>query len=481
MGVDLFSSLHQFVTDLKGAISNLQERAVSVSNIGNTVFDAFLNEGAWLNDLYYEGDEIFAVASMGGKLFRASVIIDDEKGDIELGEMIEVVTKFDPVSRTSFRTTKDGTIQMLAVSATSVINREGEIDSRDLFDSMINYMERTGKAIPRTFFHLGAQFRTGLITSMYRDDNVLMSITEFDDSELAQREIATREKEPAYWGDSIEFDPVGDPEMLDVSDGITIPVYRAGIPIAVSTLPAEMASSHYANRFSIQRQEVKRMTMEDRQKQALIDKFFDGDESEAEGWLKDNVSPINRQIEDTGQIARDADTESSEEEASEEEESTEELTDETSEEAEGSEEESSEEESEETEETEEGNAEEVIVEFDDSMAEGVAEAVIGSSAFGDFQKGLTDSVAGIQEAVEGLTGTVAELQASSVARAKDITQLKKLDEEKQEEWLADLPRNTGQKQRVNFRPSNNGEETAPGGEEERSMEDVANETIATLE
>lgn len=467
-------SISKFISDMQNAFTGLQERAVSISSIGNAVFDSFLAEGAWLNDLYLEDGDMFAVASQGGKLFRASVAIDDN-GDIELGEMQEVITKFDPVNRTSFTSAEDGKIRMLAVSATSVINREGAIDSRDLFDSMIDYIERTGKTIPRTFFHLGAQFKTGEITDMFRDDNVLMSITEFDDSELATREIATREKEPGYWGDSIEFDPVGDPEMHDVGDGITIPVYRAGVPLAVSTVPAEMASSHYANRFAIQKQEVKRMTMEDRQKKALIDKFFDGDEEEAEGWLEDNVSVINRQIEDKGQINRDDSGESEEDETSEEEESTEELTDEATEESEA--EESAEEEESENTEADLENVEEVIVEFDDSMAEGVAAAVINSDLFSEFQKTVTDAIAGVQKTVEGFSSTVEELQAASVARAKIITELQKSDEQKHQEWSEDLPRNTQSQKRVNFRPSTNGEDA----DAELSMEDTANETMANME
>jgi len=89
-----FQSINKFVADLKQAVSGLQERAVSVSSIGNEVFEQFYNQGAWLNDLYLEDGEIFAVASEGGKLFRASVDID-ENGDITLGEMQEVIAKFD--------------------------------------------------------------------------------------------------------------------------------------------------------------------------------------------------------------------------------------------------------------------------------------------------------------------------------------------------------------------------------------------------
>ena len=179
----LFGALRELIDGFSSSVKTFQERAVSISSIGDEVWEQFYNQGAWLNDLYLEDGEIFAVASEGGKLFRASVDVD-ENGDITLGEMVEVITTFDPVSRTTFSTSEDGKVRMLAVSATSVINRNGEIDSKNLFDSMSDYMKRTGKRIPRTFFHAGPEFRTGDIIWMARDDNVLLTLTEFDDSEL---------------------------------------------------------------------------------------------------------------------------------------------------------------------------------------------------------------------------------------------------------------------------------------------------------
>ena len=173
----LLGMLSEFVTGVKDAVFTLQERAVSISNIGNEVWEQFYVQGAWLNDLYVEDGEIFAVASEGGKLFRAAVDVD-ENGDITLGEMVEVITSFDPVSRMEFSTSDDGKIRMLAVSATSVLNRNGEIDSKNLFDSMSNYMKRTGKKIPRTFTHHGSEFKTGDIIWMGRDENVLLTVTE---------------------------------------------------------------------------------------------------------------------------------------------------------------------------------------------------------------------------------------------------------------------------------------------------------------
>lgn len=471
--------INELSEGIMGVFKSVQERAVSVSSIGNEVFEQFYNQGAWLNDLYIEDGAMFAVASEGGKLFRASVDIDEATGDIVLGEMQEVIAKFDAVSRAEFRTTDDGKVRMISVSATSVINKNGQIDSRDLFDSMSDYMEKTGKRIPRTFFHKGPEFRTGDIIGMYRDENVLITVTEFDDSEFAQREIESREKDSEYWGDSIEFDPVGDPEMLDVGDGITIPVYRAGIPIAVSTVPAEHACSLYADKFSISRQEVKRMTLTDIERTALI-KQFDGDEKAVDQWLEDNVSPINRNIAEVGQITRaegDTDDEPAEGETAESESTEDELEveteEESSEEAEGEEEPEEEPKGE----PEADSEPDVIVEFDDEMAQQVAASVVESNPFTEFRDSVNDAIDGFKTTLEELGVTVAELQAVSVARTKELKKLQESEEGKKKEWLEDLPRNTQRHVQLH-RPSEDGSTDKP---EERTMPEVAAETVGLIE
>ncbi len=453
--------VNEFISGMTRALNVFQERAISISSIGNAVFDHFYLEGAWLTDLYVENSEIFAVATQGGKLFRASVDVDEDTGDVEVGEMTEVIINFDPVSRAELHTTEAGKVRMMSVSATTVLNKRGMIDSRDLFDSMADFIKRTGKSIPRTFFHLGEEYRSGDVLWMGRDENVLVTVTEFDDSEFAEQEIEARGRNPDYWGDSIEFQPVGDPEMLEMEDGITIPVYRAGIPIAVSTVPAKYACSLYADKFMIQKQEV-RMSLKDEEQEALLE-LFDGDEKQVKDWLKNNVSPINRSIADKKQINR-ADTE---EETSEEEETTEEETTE----GETTEEETLEEESAEGE-----NSEGLVLEFTDEMAEEVAGTVVKSSGFTEFQTDIRQAVSDLGEQITTLVGTVTELQASSVTRAKEVRELQKKESDKKKKWLEDLPRNT-QRTVTLHRPSLNAETESP---EKQSMQATAEETLAGI-
>ncbi|KKL22805.1 hypothetical protein LCGC14_2431750, partial [marine sediment metagenome] len=92
----LMGMVTEFISGMTNALNIFQERAISISSIGNAVFDHFYLEGAWLTDLYVENSAIFAVASQGGKLFRATVDVDEDTGDVEVGEMTEVIVKFDP-------------------------------------------------------------------------------------------------------------------------------------------------------------------------------------------------------------------------------------------------------------------------------------------------------------------------------------------------------------------------------------------------
>jgi hypothetical protein len=461
----LFGALSELFGNMKTAISSFQERAVSMNSIGEAAWDKFYNQGAYLNSIYFDDGTLFGVASKGGKLFRATIDVDDSNGDVEVGELQEVIINFAPVTRATFRKTKDGKVQMLSISATSVINKDGEIDSRDLFDSMVDYMERTKNSIPRTFFHAGQEFTSGDIIWMGRDDNVLVTLTEFNDSELAKREIKAREKDPNDWGDSIEYDPVGEADIIEAEDGITIPVYRAGIPIAVSTLPAESACSLYADKFYVKRQEVKRMSLEKRQRDALI-KMFGGDEKAVDEWLNAHVSAVNREIADTGQVTRASDDAAGDEPGEEEPVETEAAPEEEADE----EEETPAEES-----AEEPVAETTdILEFTPEMAQQTADTVMASNIFTEFRDSVLASVKEVVDGLATLSTTVADLQAASVARAKDIDALKKVDSAKKKEWLEDVPRNVTR--RVTFRPS----EDAATDAKKPSMKETAEATLATI-
>jgi len=150
------------------------------------------------------------------------------------------------------------------------------------------------------FYHLGEEFRTGQADFLAREGNLYITSGVYDDSELAHREIAARQKNPDYWGDSIGFWVTEPPEKLQVGDA-EIPVYTRGINYEISTLPEEHAASWLTNYTSIQ--EVTRQ-MNEKQKEIFRNELFDGDEDAADEFLN-NLEGVNLSIKQSGQITRE--------------------------------------------------------------------------------------------------------------------------------------------------------------------------------
>lgn len=433
-------------------------------------------EPLWVNDVYRDasGDWYVTVVDFG-KLYR-SVLDFDESGNPVVGELEEVEVQHVPVSRSvQIQRQADGTFRWFEIASTSVLNKDGEIDSTKLFDSFVSYIERTGNYPYRTFHHQGEAFYMGDYDFIARDGFVLLASGVYADNELAKLDIKARTRRPGFWGQSINFYPVGDPELWEVTPGVEIPVYRAGILEEISSLPADSAAAHYTQRAEI-RQEVTRSMLKGKELEAFTE-LFDGDREAAVKWLEENVDRTNAEITEQRQITRASeDTESTEAES--------EAVDETSES----------EEAPDTSTTEETTSEEPA-DGDPPVAEGepeiheivadddVIEAITSQLLETEVIQSLRQMVNGLVEQIEELTETVNGLQAASQARTKKIEErfqlLEREEEEKQAEWRQDIPRRE-RRTKVTFRPRNaksNGVDSEP----EQSLEEIANSTIDMLE
>jgi len=255
----------------------------------------------WPMDIYFDDMGMpFVVVAVDGKLYRHSIILDEDMSTVS--EAIPVMQEFIPTARTTttIKRMDSGRWRWFSVSASSVLNRVGEIDSRDLFDSFVTHAEETGEYPIRQFYHAGDAFRVGQADFLARDDNLYITSGLYDQSEIAEREIRARLKEPEYWGDSIGYIPTDRPEMLEIAKGVKIPVYRAGVNKEISTLPERDA----ANLFTANTNLVRRtMTLVGKSKEAFI-KLFDGNEDEADRWLEEHAETRNRAIEDDDLITR---------------------------------------------------------------------------------------------------------------------------------------------------------------------------------
>ena len=283
-----------------------EERAVGLGRLFNQL-DLALYESsdhgmAWLHDLYRDDDgSLFAIASERGKLYRVGLEFNDEGAT--LGEWMPVSEEFKPVGETRTRTSvirqADGRVRWLSVSCTSVLNRVGEIDSQALFDSFVEHARDTGEYPYRTFYHQGEALRTGQADYMARDGAVFITSGLYDDDNpLAAAEIVAMERGADRWGESIGYMPTAGPEMIEIADGVSIPVYTVGVIREISTLPNDSAAAWFT---TIRTQEVRRMRAD--VFKALLE-LVEDDEEKAKGFAA-LVDGTNREIADAGLVSRE--------------------------------------------------------------------------------------------------------------------------------------------------------------------------------
>lgn len=251
-----------------------------------------------LHDVYYDEAGVFAMCASMGKLYKIPVNL---KGDVAvLGTWEEINVSQSRRGMYKVYRTKEGRYRWVTVSASAVLNRVGEIDSRELFDDFIQRAEQTGVYPIRVFYHAGEKFRVGQCDFLARDENLLITSGLYDENnELAMREVVARTKEPDFWGDSIGFLPMSVARLIAVGYA-KIPVYTRGILEEISTLPEQEAAGWFTNRSTVK--EITRM-LSQHQMEAFV-KLFDGNEEAARTWLKEHSSERNRQIVDQGMITR---------------------------------------------------------------------------------------------------------------------------------------------------------------------------------
>lgn len=293
--------LLQSITDVVNTYV-IKERSMNAGAVWQAVqksLDESADGGGYVVDVYPETG--FALTTKGdGKLYKTPVTVDGD-GQLTIGAQEEVVMTFTPVTRQlSIKRQADGSVRWFAMPAcTAVLNRSGEIDSRALFDSFVDYVERTKDYPELDFFHLGESLVLGKADWVARDGFAYCASGTFYDTPVARAAIKSLEEDPAYWGLSIAYLPTGEPETLRSSEGIEIPVFNVGINRFISLLPEDTAASILT---SISTEGVNRMNkkIED----AL--KKLTGDDAELFKELAEKVDGVNRSAE--GMINREKPT-----------------------------------------------------------------------------------------------------------------------------------------------------------------------------
>jgi len=449
-----------------GRISHLVAIALWEMSEGNVAMEgdevsvqSVFTDYPWLIDLYVDEGDMYAIVAHMARLYRVPVTVNES--DVTLGQPEEVVEAFEAVSdneRTvSVIRQKDGRYRWVNISATATLNRNGEIDSRALFDSFVDHIERTGEYPVLNFFHTGLTL--GQSDFVARDGYCYITSGLFDDTPIGNAAARGVSKEPEYWGNSIEFSAF-DYEMAEIAEDVRVPVYKRGVNPAIALLPEQDAAHLMTGYIAVTQREV---GMKASVKDAIGRLFGDEDEelaAQVNEQLEGAVDQRNRNIEEGNMIARSTDDVEAEAEDAEA------ITDDETDAEDG--------------ETEAEMTEHEIV-LDEEMLETLGD-LVADRLQARQQETYAEILRGISEAVESLEGSVANIQEATNGAIEHINQrlaaLEVDETERVREIVQDLP--ASPRSRVIFRPSNRVERSAEGDDTPVTSDELAQEALSKL-
>lgn len=205
-----------------------------------------------LIDVYLDGPTMYAVVAMNGLLYKYDIMLTSS--GVAMGIPVQVEINYAPVAQ-SIHTTRqaNGKYRWFAFpAATAVLNRSGELDSRQLFESFVKRIESGEAEYPfLSFYHVGEKINLGRADYVAVDGYTLLMSGTWDDEPLAQATRRAIEANPDYYGISIgyKYQPESK-ERLTVSEGISIPVYTDGVLVECSILAEKDAACLYTGAYT---------------------------------------------------------------------------------------------------------------------------------------------------------------------------------------------------------------------------------------
>lgn len=243
------------------AMMNIGQQVCAMLDQQNMANPEDYNSYHFLQDLYTAEDgSLYAISISGGSLYRWSITID-QNNNITLGTPSEVKPTFLPTSDTGtdvqnqtlrIHRTPSGGYAGFAIMGTAALNKDGEIDSRALFDCFVDRFNGTREYI--NIYHLGRDAtRIGSIKKIFREGNLLIGYYELDDNPVANAAGATLAADTdGYWGGSIEFLSDDPGTKTQVAADIEAKVYERGtflgFSIAKTVHGAAWSTGHFLTR-----------------------------------------------------------------------------------------------------------------------------------------------------------------------------------------------------------------------------------------
>lgn len=411
------------------AESERVERAIGFSRLYDQLWSALdESENGWAYPLdVFVGDDgtsLFSIVAQKGKLFQVPMTVTQDT--LSLGEWVQVTEVFQPVtqSRFSVQRQKDGTYRWLCIAGTTVLNRVGEIDSSELFDSFVARAQKTGSYPRLDFYHLGETdpktWEFGTADYLAREGVCYIASGTFDTNHpLAEAMIRSCEAGCDEWGNSIEFYAYAEPEILVMDPKIQVPIYKEGENIRISVVLEEDAAGLFTRMVEIR--EEKNRTMDPRTEAALRKLF--GDDEEAIAAFVENVDAVNRTVKNDKLIHRKKKEEP--------------VADDTDDDDEDAENDVNEEE---TEKPKDGVPDSLIL--DEVATKEIATQVVQSGVFSDITQSLKDLTTLVTKLTEGQVTADKEISRLKTVNKKLAERVEALGAEetvKKQTWAEDLP------------------------------------------
>jgi hypothetical protein len=260
----------------------------------------------------FDESGLWVVLNSQGSLYRATIGVGTDN-EVTLGSLQEVKEEYVPVkqNRVWLKRQADGLPRFYLVAATAILNRVNEIDSRKLFDKMVEHAEEADFYPAIDIHHLGP-YNGDLFDIGYADYVARVGVTYIasgilDESKLLGRKMvrALENDTQGEWGCSIEYFAL-EMETIDLplGDNGTIPidVYTDGVNTRISLLPEQRAANWFTKATLKERSTMKPT------KDALLTlrKLFETEEEFEE--FVGQLAQVNDEVEQRGLIHREAET-----------------------------------------------------------------------------------------------------------------------------------------------------------------------------
>jgi hypothetical protein len=229
------------------------DRSIAFSTIYDEIYDfvalSDIAEETYtvLYDVYYDetAERFYALAVRDGIVYKIEVFPEDN--EVRIGEFIELSAQdIIPRGENKFRAFlgKNGEMRWLSIASVAVLNRVGEIDSRKLFDSFIDFANRSGNFPVLNVYHLGDGSEIGRADILARRGYVYIAGGTFNQDEFGRTAFESL-KERDDWGNSIEFySPYFNLMQVELDgDTIQVPVYEKGINTGITLVREKDAAS----------------------------------------------------------------------------------------------------------------------------------------------------------------------------------------------------------------------------------------------